>query len=89
VSACNFAPEGVNNSWTWATTDRSQPAHYAEHGDLPYRFVGSGETADQESGLSTTDILGLSSGAPPGTKASWTFAAPVGTTTIGSRTNAT
>jgi len=83
VSACNYAPEAVNNSWTWATTDPSQPDHYAEHANCPYRLGGSGGTADQEGGLSTTDALGLANGAPPGTSAGWTFTAPVGTTITG------
>jgi hypothetical protein len=77
VSACNYAPEALNNSWTWATTDPSQPSHYAEHTNCPY-LVG-GPTA-QEGGLSTTDALERSSGAPPGTSAGWTFTAPAGTT---------
>ena len=80
VSACNYAPEAVNNSWTWTTTDPSQPDHYAEHANCPYRLGGNGGTVDQEGGLSTTDALGLSSGAPPGTSAGWTFTAPAGTT---------
>ena len=37
VSACNFAPEAANNSWTWATNDPAVPAHYAEHVNCPYR----------------------------------------------------
>ena len=80
VSACNYAPEAVNNSWVWATTDPSHPDHYAEHANCPYRLGGNGGAADQEGGLSTTDALGLSSGAAPGTSAGWTFTAPVGTT---------
>jgi hypothetical protein len=80
VGACNAAPEGGNNSWSWTTTDPSQPAHFAEHADCPYRLGGSGGTADQEGGLSTTDALGLSNGAPTGTSAGWTFTAPSGTT---------
>lgn len=83
VSACNFAPEAANNSWTWATNDPAQPSHYAEHASCPYRLGGAGGTADQEGGLSTTDALGLSSGATPGTSAGWTFAAPAGTTITG------
>lgn len=83
VSACNFAPEAANNSWTWATNDTAQPPPYAEHANCPYRLGGSGGTADQEGGLSTTDALGLSSGATPGTSAGWTFAAPAGTTITG------
>jgi hypothetical protein len=83
VSACNYAPEAVNNSWTWATTDPSQPDHYAEHANCPYVLGDGGGAVDQEGGLSTTDALGLSSGAPPGTSAGWTFTAPAGTTTTG------
>ncbi len=83
VSACNFAPEAANNSWTWATNDPAEPAHYAEHVNCPYRLGGSGGTADQEGGLSTTDALGLSSDAAPGTSAGWTFTAPAGTTITG------
>lgn len=81
VSTCNYAPEAVNNSWSWSTTDTSQPSHYAEHATCPYRSPeGTGGTADQEGGLSTTDALGLATGAPPGTSAGWTFTAPAGTT---------
>lgn len=80
VTACNNAPEAVNNSWTWTTTDASQPAHFAEHANCPYRLGGSGGTSDREGGLSTTDALGLSSGAPPGTSAAWAFTATSGTT---------
>jgi hypothetical protein len=83
VSACNYAPEAVNSSWIWATTDPSQPDHYAEHANCPDRLGGNGGTTDQEGGLSTTDALGLSSGAPPGTSAGWTFSAPAGTTITG------
>lgn len=83
VSACNFAPEAVNNSWTWATNDPAQPPHYAEHANCPYRLGGSGGTADQEGGLSTTDALGLHNGATLGTSAAWTFTAPTGTTITG------
>ena len=83
VSACNFAPEAANHSWTWATNDPAEPSHYAQHVDCPYRLGGSGSTADQEGGLSTTDALGLSSGATPGTSAGWTFTAPEGTTITG------
>jgi hypothetical protein len=70
VTTCNAAPEAVNNSWTWSTTDASQPD----------RIGGSGGLSDQEGGLSTTDALGLSDGALPGTSAGWTFTAPSGTT---------
>jgi hypothetical protein len=81
VTTCNNAPEAVNNSWTWGTTDASQPSHYAEHAICPYRSPeGTGGKADQEGGLSTTDTLGLASGAPPATSAGWTFTAPAGTT---------
>ena len=45
VSACNFAPEAANNSWTWATNDPAQPAHYAEHANCPYRLGGDGGKA--------------------------------------------
>ncbi len=83
VSACNYAPEAVNNSWTWATTDPSQPSHFAEHANCPYEHGSTGGSVDQEGGLSTTDALGLSSGAPPGTSAGWTFTAPTGTTITG------
>lgn len=83
VSACNYAPDAGNNSWTWATNDPSQPDHFAEHPNCPYRLGGTGGAADQEGGLSTTDALGLSSGAPPGTSAGWTFTAPAGTTITG------
>ncbi|MHB8490917.1 MAG: Ig-like domain-containing protein [Solirubrobacteraceae bacterium] len=82
VSACNYAPEGINNSWTWSTTDTSEPPHYAEHANCPYRLAGS-EKSNQEGGLSTTDELGLSSGAAPETGGGWTFTAPVGTTITG------
>jgi hypothetical protein len=80
VNACNYAPEAVNNSWSWSTTDSSEPSHYAEHANCPYRLGGTGGTKDQEGGLSTTDALGLASGAPPGTSAGWNFTAPGGTT---------
>jgi len=83
VSACNLTPEAVNNSWTWTTTDPSVPSHYAEHANCPYRIGGTGGAADQEGGLSTTDGLGLSSGAHPGTSAGWTFTTPTGTTITG------
>ena len=83
VSSCNYAPEDANNSWKWATNDPAQPSHYAEHEDCPYRLGGDSGKADQEGGLSTTDALGLSSGAAPGTSAGWTFAAPTGTTITG------
>ncbi len=79
ISACNFAPGGSNNSWSWATNESAQPSHYAEHSNCPYRLGGSGGAADQEGGLSTTDALALSSGATPGTNAGWTFASPTGT----------
>jgi Bacterial Ig domain len=80
VGACNDAPSALNNSWTWSTTDLSQPAHYAEHVECPDRVGGTGGTSDQEGGLSTTDALGLSDGAPPRTSAGWSFIAPQGTT---------
>jgi len=83
VTTCNAAPEADNNSWTWSTTDPSQPAHFAEHVSCPDRIGGSGGLSDQEGGLSTTDALKLSNGAPPGTSAGWTFTAPIGTTIAG------
>ena len=83
MSACNFAPEAANNSWAWASNDPAQPSHYAEHAGCPYRLGGGGGKADQEGGLSTTDALGLSSGATPGTSAGWTFTAPAGTSITG------
>lgn len=83
VTTCNAAPEADNNSWTWSTTDPSQPDHFAEHVSCPDRIGGSGGLSDQEGGLSTTDALGLSNGAPPGTSAGWTFAAPAGATVAG------
>jgi len=83
VSACNSAPEAANNSWTWASSDPAQPSHYAEHANCPYRLGGGGGSSDQEGGLSTTDALGLSSGAAPGTSAGWTFTAPAGTSITG------
>jgi hypothetical protein len=78
VSACNRAPHGENNSWTWATNDLS---HYSSHATCPYPVTG-GREADQEGGLSTTDALGLSSGATPGTEAGWKFVAPAGTSIV-------
>jgi hypothetical protein len=80
VTTCNAAPEAANNSWTWSTTDLSQPGHFAEHASCPDRIGGAGGLSDQEGGLSTTDALGLSDGALPGTSAGWTFTAPSGTT---------
>jgi len=80
VTACNDAPETVNNSWAWSTTDSSQPSHYAEHTNCPYRLGNGGDKNDQEGGLSTTDALGLPNGAAPGTTAGWTFTASTGTT---------
>ena len=81
VTACNSAPEAVNNSWTWATTDSSPSPHYAEHATCPYNSPeGTGGTADQEGGLSTTDALGLANGAPWATGAGWTFTATPNTT---------
>jgi hypothetical protein len=82
VAACNGA-EGVNNSWVWATSDPSHPSHYAEHANCPDRLGGNGGQIDQEGGLSTTDELGLSSGASPNTDAGWSFTAPTGTTITG------
>lgn len=83
VTTCNAAPEAGNNSWTWNTTDPSQPDHFVEHASCPDRIGGSGGPSDQEGGLSTTDALGLSNGAPPGTSAGWTFTAPAGATITG------
>lgn len=83
VTACNAAPEAVNNSWAWGSTDGSQPDHFAEHASCPDRIGGSGGLSDQEGGLSTTDALGLSNGAVPGTSAGWAFSAPAGTTITG------
>jgi hypothetical protein len=83
VLACNFAPEEANNSWTWASSDPSEHDHYAKHESCPYRLGASGGKIDQESGLSTTDALGLSNGAPRGTSAGWTFTAPATTTITG------
>jgi len=81
VAACSAAPEAVNNSWTWATTDPAEPSHYAEHATCPFSDPeGTGGTIDQKGGLATTDALGLSNGAAPGTSAGWTFTAPAGTT---------
>ena len=82
VAACNYA-EGINNSWLWSTSDLSQPSHYAQHTNCPDRLGGNGGSIDQEGGLSTTDELGLSNGAPPGTSASWIFTAPTNTTITG------
>jgi hypothetical protein len=83
VTTCNAAPEAVNNSWAWGSTDGSQPDHFAEHASCPDRIGGSGGLSDQEGGLSTTDALGLSNGAAPGTSAGWAFIAPAGTTITG------
>jgi hypothetical protein len=76
VSTCDYA-DGVNNSWVYQTDD---PTHYASHPNCPYRIGGDGGTADQEGGLSATDALGASTGAPSGTSGGWTFTAPTGTT---------
>lgn len=84
VTTCNNAPAAVNNSWIWGTTDTSQPSHYAEHDTCPYSSPeGTGGKPDQEGGLSTTDALGLASGAPPATSAGWTYTAAPGTTIAG------
>jgi hypothetical protein len=80
VGACNLAAEGANNSWIWSSSDPSQPDHYEQHAICPDHSGGSGGQRDQEGGLSTTDTLGLSSGAPSATSAGWTFTAPSGTT---------
>jgi hypothetical protein len=79
VRACNFAPSGVNNSWVWGTNDPIEPSPYAEHSNCPYLTAGLGMTADQEGGLSTTDVLGLSSGTTNGMSAAWTFHSAPGT----------
>lgn len=83
VSACNFAAEGANNSWIWSSGDQTAPDHYEEHADCPDRTGGSGGRRDQEGGLSTTDALGLSTGALPETSAGWSFTAPAGTSIAG------
>jgi hypothetical protein len=75
ISACNYA-EGANNSWSWSTTE---PAAYENHANCPYRAGGTGGRADQEGGLSSTDRLGASADAQPGSSAGWTFTAPAGT----------
>jgi Bacterial Ig-like domain len=80
VSACNYATGGVNNSWTWSSSDTSGEQHYAEWESCPYRTGDGGGASDQQGGLSTTDARGLHSGAPSGTSAGWTFTAPAGTT---------
>ena len=79
MSACNYA-EGANHSWTWSSSDPSPTDHYAEHINCPDLHGSNGGTPDQEGGLSTTDALGLSTGAPPGANAAWTFTAPSNTT---------
>jgi hypothetical protein len=78
VTTCNAAPDGQNNSWTWSSTDLASPDHYSEHSICPYPTGGNGSSTDQESGLSTTDTLGLSDGAGPSAEAGWTFNAPEG-----------
>jgi hypothetical protein len=80
VSACGYAPEAVNNSWVWASNDPSTTDHYAEHINCPDRIGGEGGKTDQEGGLSTTDALHLTDGAPPKTSAGWQFTAATGTT---------
>jgi hypothetical protein len=80
VSACNLATEGANNSWIWSSNDQSSPDHYEQHANCPDRIGGGGGRSDQEGGLSTTDALGLSTGAPPATSAAWTITAPASTT---------
>jgi hypothetical protein len=79
VPDCNYAPQGANHAWTWELGDAAKPPHYAEHVSCPDEHGGSGGSGDQEGGLSTTDALGLSSGAAPGTGAGWTFQAPPNT----------
>jgi Bacterial Ig domain len=83
VEACNAAPGGANHSWVWSSTDTSPSDHFAEHAACPYPTGSNGGKTDQESGLATTDALGLSSGAPPDTSAAWTFTAPADTTIAG------
>ena len=80
VLACNAAPGGANNSWVWSEHDVSGTHHYTRYASCPYLSGGSGGSTDQESGLSTTDTLGLSNGAPPGSNAGWTFTAAPNTT---------
>jgi hypothetical protein len=79
VTTCNAAPEYVNNSWVWSSSDTSPIDHYTKHENCPERKGGTGENPDKEGGLSTTDTLGLENGAPTGTSAGWTFTAPAGT----------
>jgi hypothetical protein len=76
VPACNAASEGANHSWVWSSTDTSPSDHFAEHETCPYPTGSNGGKTDQESGLATTDALGLSDGAPPDTSASWRFSLP-------------
>ncbi|HSZ69115.1 MAG TPA: hypothetical protein VK756_02015 [Solirubrobacteraceae bacterium] len=80
VRTCNYNREATNNSWVWSSSDTSPQDDYTEHSSCPYRVGGDGGQPDQESGLATTDTLHLSSGAPPGSNAGWTFTAPPGTT---------
>lgn len=75
VSACDYA-SGANNSWVFQTNDAN---HYESHTNCPY-VTGAGGAADEEGGLSATDLLGVASGALPGTSAEWLFTAPAGTT---------
>jgi hypothetical protein len=79
VTTCNAAPEYVNNSWVWSSSDTSPIDHYTKHENCPERKGGTGENPDKEGGLSTTDTLELENGAPTGTNAGWTFTAPAGT----------
>jgi hypothetical protein len=79
VTACNEAPNGVNNSWEPFNTD---PTHLQTRLSCPYT-TNQGQQANQENGISTTDILELANGAQPGTEAGWTFTAPTGTTIAG------
>lgn len=83
VSTCNAAPGGANHSWTWFDSDTSSPSHYTRYGVCPYTMGGSGGAPDQEHGLSTTDTLGLTNGASPGSSAGWRFTAPANTTITG------
>jgi hypothetical protein len=64
----------------WSSSDPSPDDHFAEHESCPYPVGEHGGKTDQESGLATTDTLGLSNGAPPNTSAAWTLTAPTGTT---------
>jgi hypothetical protein len=75
VTACNAAPSGVNNSWEPFNTD---PTHLQTHLSCPYT-TNQGQQANQENGISTTDILELPNGAQAGAEAGWALTAPGGT----------